>query len=747
MTSRKKAQQLALGLSAAVLLTAVPVPLAGVWGNSLSKAYAAAQQAGSLTQEQAVQKVQQLLAIPADYKLERASYLDEKRDSPYDRPVWRLSWEKGKEGSLYATVDAVTGQLMQYSNYSEKRENGSSPAISEEQALRTAEQFLERAVPKAEREKLSKPNEYPLRDVSPNLWGEHVFSFTRMEGDTPFLGNGFQLMVGRKGDVVSFQREWYQGDLPDGKAAIGVEEAERLLAEKANPSLVYAQVSELTGNYEADRNRYRLVYRYGQTDPQFVDAATGTVLNALGEPAEEGEIKPLGSTVNSRKADKLITREEAQKIAEELVKRLPGSYRSEGSSGGGSSSGPDGVETRHWDFEFTPLHVQGKDVEPVSISVSDRGELVEYRSEEPRFPDARGRKIEKPVSWEEAQESAIKLVKTLLSDRLGEIYLFDRKPSREYVEEVLERGRNFEIEFGWLKDGVPIEYRDFQVSVNPETGEAVELNLRGEGPLRVEETAAKIDRKAAAKAERERKKLTLTYSLPETPRYEMPAGDRKPLLVYRYVGDQGVVDAVTGEWLSFADLRKKEIPQDIDSHPEKEALQFAIREGMLTVTDGKMEPDKAATRGDMVQMLSRMVNRLEVHRRITPFEDDEARKPYRFADVDEKHPLYGVIQKAIQYGLIPEEGTRFEPDRPATRGEAAEMAARLLGYGELLEKPGLFASPYRDVEKRLVPAVALVHAYGLLPSPSADAFQPDKTLTRAEAAKLMKTLLDARELK
>ncbi|TRY26954.1 S-layer homology domain-containing protein [Brevibacillus sp. LEMMJ03] len=747
VTTKKKTLQVAAGLSTAVLLTGVPVPLAGVWGNSLPKAYAAEQQAGGLTQEQAVQQVRQLLDIPADYKMERTSYLDESRNSPYDRPLWNLSWVKDREGYVSAAVDAVTGQLMQYSHYSEKRESDSSPAVSEEQALRTAEQFLERAVPKAEREKLSKPNEYPgLLHISLDPWGERVFSFTRMEGDTPFLGNGFQVIVGRNGEVVSFLRMWYQGELPDAKAAIGVDEAERLLAEKAAPSLVYTRANELTGRYQADRNRYRLVYRYGQTDPQFVDAATGTVLNALGEPAEEGGIKPLGSTDNSREADRLIGKEEAQKIAEELVKRLPGSYRSEGSRGGGSSSGPDGVETRHWRFEFTPLHVQGKNVEPVEISVSDRGELVEYRVGEPGYPDERGRKIEKAVSWKAAQESAVKLVKTLLSDRLGDIYLIDREPSRANVEEVLERGRNFAITFGWLKDGVPIEDREFRVTVNPETGEAEELLLFEEGPVRAEETAAKIDRKAAAKAERERKKLMLTYFLPELPRNGMPAGTSKPLLVYRYVGDQGVVDAVTGEWLSFADLRQKEIPQDIDGHAEKEALQFAIREGLLAVTDGKVEPDKAVTRGDMVQMLSRMVNRIGLPLR-PPYFGDEDRKAYQFADVDVKHPLYGVIQKAIQYGLIPEEGTRFEPDRPATRGEAAEMAARLLGFGELLEKPGLFVSPYRDVEKRLVPAVALVHAYGLLPSASADAFQPDKTLTRAEAAKLMKALLEARDLK
>lgn len=740
--TRKKMLRVAAGFSAAVLLAGIPVPLAGVWENSLPSALAAGQQADELTREQAIQQMSKLLNIPADYKPERSYYKKKDQKNPFDHPLWSLTWVKDSgEGRVSVNVDAVTGQLVYYSHYDEKRESDSSSAVSEEQALREAEQFLERVVPKTEREKLSKPNEYPgLPNFTGDPWRTRVFSYTRMEGDTPFLGNGVLVIVDRTGEVIMFIRNWYQGELPDAKAVIQPDEAERLLAEKAAPSLVYSRESDLNGRYPANSNRYRLVYRYVQTDPQFVDATTGKVLNALGEPAEEVGIKPLGSTVNSRAADKLIGKEEAQKIAEELVKRLPGSYRSEGSRGGGARSGVDGVESRYWHFEFTPLHVKGENVEPLEISISDRGDLVEYRTGEGRFSSERGRKIEKAVSWKAAQESAVKLVKTLLSERLGDIYLIDRNASRTIEEEVREQGQYYVFTFGWMKNGIPIEDRNFRVIVNPETGEAEELNVYEYGPVSAEETAAKIDRKAAAKTEQEQKKLMLAYHLPDS--------ESKPLLVYSYVGDEGVVDAVTGEWLSFADLRKKEIPQDIDNHPGQAALQFAIREGLLTVTDGKVEPDKAATRGDMVQMMARMVNRIEFHRQFSGLDDDdEDRQPYRFADVDENHPLYGVIKKAIQYGLIPKEGTRFEPDRPVTRGEAAEMAARLLGYGELLEKPGLFASPYRDVEKRLVPAVALAHAYGLLPSGSPDAFQPDKTLTRAEAAKLMKALLEVRKPK
>ncbi|MGI6186511.1 MAG: hypothetical protein ACOYIL_08520, partial [Brevibacillus sp.] len=68
--TRKKMLRVAAGFSAAVLLTGVPVPLAGVWENSLPSALAAGQQADELTREQAIQQMSKLLNIPADYKPE-----------------------------------------------------------------------------------------------------------------------------------------------------------------------------------------------------------------------------------------------------------------------------------------------------------------------------------------------------------------------------------------------------------------------------------------------------------------------------------------------------------------------------------------------------------------------------------------------------------------------------------------------------------------------------------------------------
>lgn len=73
----------------------------------------------------------------------------------------------------------------------------------------------------------------------------------------------------------------------------------------------------------------------------------------------------------------------------------------------------------------------------------------------------------------------------------------------------------------------------------------------------------------------------------------------------------------------------------------KEALQFAINGGWLTVTDGKVEPDMQITRAEMAVMMARISNRIEFHGCFrSPFDDEEESKLYLFDDVDQKHPMF-----------------------------------------------------------------------------------------------------------
>ncbi|USG66955.1 S-layer homology domain-containing protein [Brevibacillus ruminantium] len=749
MTRRKQSWGMIAGLSTAVLLTSFAAPSGYLAGGTA--VFAAEAGAKSLSREEAVKKAEGYVAIPAGYKLERASYLDPATEGPFNEPPsWQVSWEKGSDSRIFMSIDAQTGQLLRFYQYTEELQSGSGKTdVGEEKALSKAEEFLKKVTAKEEIAKLSKPNEFAGPSPFFSAWGEYGFSFTRIENDIPFLENGITVVVSNNGEVVRYDRMWNTGTLPSPKDVLDQEEAEKRMAELIGPSLVYVDKAFLTGRYEQDRGKYQLVYRYQEHDPQFLDAHSGKPLNQLGLEATESSLKPLGTTVRkSANDDQVITKEEAQKIADQVIKLLPGSYRSEGNRGSGSSSGPDGIERRNWSFEYTPLHIQGKNVDKVELRISDRGQLIEYSSKDRFYNRETNRKIEKAVPYEKSVESATQLVKALLSDQLGEIYLINRPPLEKLRADQLERGKYDTILFGKMKDGIPIEDADFEVIVNPETGEAESLNFWRREHVNLEEQAkAKIDREAAKKAEQENKQVKLTYYLPQGRYFGGVLDNSNPLLVYRYVGDSGYVDAHSGEWVNLKKQQPEGSASDIADHPNQEDLQFAIRQGLLTVTDGKVEPDKEVTRGEAAAIWVRLMDRIEFHYQFRSFrsDDDEARQPYRFEDVDAKHPLYNVIQKGVQAGVIAKEGKRFEPDRAITRAEAADLVARLLGYGDLLDKTEIFNAPYKDVPKQSVPAAALVHAHGLLSESGKGSFDPNGTLTRAEMAKLIKQLLELKK--
>ncbi|WP_026557794.1 S-layer homology domain-containing protein [Brevibacillus sp. NSP2.1] len=742
-----KSWGLAMAMSSSLLLTTLFANAGTIGGAPL--VYAAEQPtAKTLTQEEALKQAQKWVAVPADYRLLRVRYVGA-NEAYSTEPIWRVVWEKANEASLSVTIDAVSGKLLDYSKYGENESGGGSAQISREQAEKAATAFLERVTTADERARLSKANEY-VPPNQPMFRGEQreFVTFTRVENEIPFLENGFRFIVDHNGEVMSFSREWYEGKLPDAAKVIDSAEAAKKWDEQAAPTLLFSDMSMFGRSQRLAP--FQLAYKYEADDPQFVDAATGQLLNALGKEASAKNIEPLGNTHAKAEEKPLISKEEAQRIAEQYIKKLPGSYRSEGSNGGGTSSGVDGVEVRRWSFSFTPLQGNGSGEEQTELSINDRGELVEYSvNENARFQRS-GQKWEKAVTWEQAEASALKLVRTLYADRLGDIYLVKQSPSKETLQSMQEKGLPYEITFGWLQDGIPIEYAQFAVEVNPETGVAETLDNRSrwDGTPFVGAVGKDIvDRAAAKKAEQKQKTLQLTYYLPQEEPFPVPPQPREPILVYRYVGDAGVVLAETGEWLSFAEAKKQQKPSDIEGHPQQAALELALRMNWLSAEDGKLEPDKAVTRGELIQMIGRLTNRIEFNYLRPRFSSDEQQKPYPFADVDVKHPNYAAIQKGLQYGLIPKTGQTFAPDRTATRADAADIVARLLGYGDVLDKPEFFTVPYQDVPKKQVPAVALATAHGLLKGKSAASFAPEGTVSRGDVAEVMQALYELKKTK
>lgn len=740
MSKRNHTWRVTAGVTATLLLgSAFAVfPAPGV-----TPAAQAAEQKKELSREAAIQLVQQQIGIPEGYKLQDSYY----EEVGVNAPIWHLNWSKDRNQFIFAGVNASTGKIQHFSRYERNALAVPEDALDPEEARKAAVRYLERLTSADERAKLSEANEYP--EVSSYYLSESKYSFTfvRVENGLPFLENVIRISLNSRGELESFSRDWYEGELAAPGKTISLEEAEQKLAEGMAPSLIYSQRLHLFG-LEAEDGQPTLVYQYNAEDPQFVDAVSGEVINALGKPAKPRKVVPLGtSTAASAQEKPLITREEAQQIADQLIQKFPGKYRYEGKGGSGSSSGPDGIERRFWMFTYTPVESSRDSGKPLVLSINDRGQLVGYEDRDGyggRFGSRgnAGTRLDKAVSWEQAEKSAVELVKRLYADRLGEIYLIEKRPTEEQIRKMLEQRGYFEIGFGWLHDGIPIEYAELSVAVDPESGEAVELRMYQDVPSLKEEAGEIVGLDEAKQAETANKKLMLTYYLPSPMDDRFLPDKSAPLLVYRYVGDSGYVDARTGEWVSYRELYNRKHPQDIEGHPQQAALQMALDRGLFSAADGKLDPDRPVTRGEMARIFARLLDWSEFYRSV--FLDDEE-ESFTFADIDQKHPLYGVIRKNLRNGILVPAAQKFEPERTVTRAEAADMAARLLGYGNLLDNAELFVPAFADLQRSQIPAVSILHAEGIFTGKSPGRFEPNGEMTRAEVAQLVQALLEYKE--
>ncbi|UFJ41549.1 S-layer homology domain-containing protein [Brevibacillus humidisoli] len=712
-------------LAGVVVSSVLPLPLAP----AAPSVYAAEMTQATLSEEKALQVVEDLVTIPDEYELRSKDLSESHPFTQGENPVWSFHWQmKGKDGFINGVVDAVTGKLIRFSIYGPEVSQGKSDdLIGEKEAETLARTFLEKAA-EEEQQVLSEPNQYENKARFYQPEGGHSFTFTRMVEGVPFLENYFSITVDGDGTIINFERNWYPGDLPQQE---DVQELEKSLEELAYPSLAFVRLGYF------GREDYKLVYRYGPDDVYAIDALDGSPLNRFGQtPGEGGEVKPLGSTVSGWGSGELISRQTAEKRAKEWIKKLPGEYRFVRQNGSGSSTGADGITNQHWSFQFDPVEQAEDQTRFVELEIDDRGQLVGYSyREEGRFP-GKGTEVDSPISWQEAEESAVQFVKTLFADHLGEIYLIEQEPTEEEKQQMLEWDRGYEIRFGLLQDGIPVEdFLGIRVFVDVESAEVIELRSQDLYELAALPNAeAAISAEQAREVELQQKQPMLTYFLPAGNwlyRAEQPA---EPRLVYRYVGEEGYVDAVSGKWHTLAELNKKQQPQDIEDHPAQEALQFAVDQNYLQVQDGQVGPDKQVTRGEFAAMLARLSHSYPLHRRLAD-RDEEAEKLYRFSDLDQSHPHYAAIQQIAQLGLVPDDG-RFEPDRPITRIEASEMVLRLIGYGSLIEQPEIFTRLYDDVSEEQQAIAALAKALGLWGN-EGSSFQPDAPLTRAAAATMV----------
>jgi hypothetical protein len=158
------------------------------------------------------------------------------------------------------------------------------------------------------------------------------------------------------------------------------------------------------------------------------------------------------------------------------------------------------------------------------------------------------------------------------------------------------------------------------------------------------------------------------------------------------------------------------------------SIENLYKKGVLKGTTSKQfSPNKSVTRAEFAAMLARAVNKpVKLHN-------------FPFTDVSKNKWYYHAVKEVYQMGIVKGvSATRFAPERPITREEAAVIIAHTFNYSHSSK-----SLPYKDKNKVSSWAVNSVKAVTQKKVFSGDDgyFQPKKLMTRAEVAVVLQKVL------
>jgi N-acetylmuramoyl-L-alanine amidase len=168
---------------------------------------------------------------------------------------------------------------------------------------------------------------------------------------------------------------------------------------------------------------------------------------------------------------------------------------------------------------------------------------------------------------------------------------------------------------------------------------------------------------------------------------------------------------------------------DVYGHWAQDAILSLKEQGIITGDNHLYYPERSLSRAELITLLNR----------IHPFaEVTEGYTFTPFTDLTEQHWAYPTFTKALAAGYIHgyEDGT-IKPDQAVSRGEAAVLINQFIEDQSISSDPAIPA--FTDIPENAWYAAAVNHlkSLGILQGKTADLFEPDQSITRAEIAALL----------
>lgn len=712
------------------------------------------------TQEQAIAKLRELFPALKEAEVERVELGDRSQyPPPENQMVWQIHWQYRKGNHTYgfsSTVDAVTGDVLNIHLIPpllEESEVYYPPKVSREKALQLAVEFIRKAVPSLPDGKLMEDRD-TYRTNQP-LFGPvryHFMLYPAVNG-IPSPSDRINITVDGNGNVLDFYRNMDVLEYPATQAKISLEEAKRKYRENLKLTLQYIPISDVYG----EDSKWFLGWVPDRTSAfRILDAVTGEFLNGAGEPVKAEaagyeELPAAGTGFQPAKpaGGQFLTAEEAAKIVEKafqipagktlVTKMLEDDYRDRNRK----------VWRLIWSAaEGVPFGPYRE--ESYAVVDARTGQVLEYREEQfaPSLPtDKQGEegKQQGRISPDEARKRAMELVQRLYPNARAEL---------KWVKQDLDllvppSESSYSFIFQRFYQNRPVE------------GNGVNITLDASGKIRYysANVTAGLDEKLKglepkiSEEEARAKYLANTDLQLQYTRFggywTTDNGYVKPLvkMVYQEIFKNGMnfglaIDAADGRlrsrWLPVPAEETVVQPVDIDNHPAEEELRTMVQYGILQPDSaGRLEPDRAITRGEWLQMMAKAVDPYYQQVYYSDYEQPA------FKDVSPESPYYKAAIFAVQRQWL-EDKMFLGVDQPLTREELAVSLAHILGYDKLakiLANDKDLLAGFRDADQiKEKGAVYIAHQLGLLTAANGT-FNPNGKVTRADAAVVMMRLV------
>jgi hypothetical protein len=707
----------------------------------------------NISKDEAIELAQKHVEIPNDFEQVSVNFNSSHYRSGHG--VWDIHFEKkenekGQHAYTRVSIDAENGELIGFNMYDSLKESTYPPKVDLSKAKEIAQQFLEQHN-KDILSSLQYNEEFEKNHKTP-LQGDvrYRFQYDRLENGVPFPRNHISITVDGSGNVVEYNYAWDESvDFATIEQSLDLEQASETF-NQVEFDLVYKMPW-------MEREKVKEPYLAYQMREGFIglDAKTGEFLNYRGEPfKEDQDYTPLTNTPL-----KELPTENLQLNQDEALKRItetfdiPDNAELENARFEENSYHQRSGNRSLWNFNWRIEDENGGYNQHIWASIdSQTGELLNFNIDRYRPYRDNDSQEDPKFSGDEAKEIALTEIKKLVPFYTNELYL--TIPHFEQVDKSELNGlQEYNFTFNRIINGVRSEMDSVHIGIDSNSGEVVRFSNNMTDISFPSETPEVVDQNEAKDIYYSQYDIQLQYHIFNDahlygPRERQEEEPKVAQLVYQLVPkfqNQPVfLDAQTGQWRNHetgkvTTLEKIEA-MDIEGHWAQKQLQLMIDYEAIDVIDGKVMPNKKITRGELIKML--VVSTSGGHYR--PYYGME--RSASFSDVKADSAYFSYIETAVDQNLIDKESNNFYPDQTISRDDMAELIIRALGYSALAEYDGIFSLTVNDAtEVKNKGSVAIAMGLEIMTS-NQNNFNPDKEVTRAEAAMAFYRFLETRSV-